>query len=126
MPISLLTAAVPPEPQKITRWSEVPPTASWMIWRAARGGVVGVGDAPRPVRAVEHLALADDPGPDRVHYGRSRVRGQWANHGNCHRGAPPLLYPLGNCSDQVDGDRWRRGQAVVHGAMRDHGVQSRP
>ena len=35
MPISLLTAAVAPEPQKITRWPAVPPTASWMIWRAS-------------------------------------------------------------------------------------------
>lgn len=34
MPTSLLTAAVAPEPQKTTRSSSVPPTASWMIRRA--------------------------------------------------------------------------------------------
>jgi len=28
-------AAVAPEPQKITRWPAVPPTALWMIWRAS-------------------------------------------------------------------------------------------
>ena len=35
MPISLLTAAVAPDPQKMTRSSAVPPTASRMIRRAS-------------------------------------------------------------------------------------------
>ena len=35
MPISLFTAAVAPEPQKMTRSSSVPPTASRMIRRAS-------------------------------------------------------------------------------------------
>ena len=35
MPISLLTAAVAPDPQKKTRSSSVPPTASWIIRRAS-------------------------------------------------------------------------------------------
>jgi len=35
MPISSLTAAVAPDPQKMTRSSSVPPTASWIIRRAS-------------------------------------------------------------------------------------------
>jgi hypothetical protein len=35
MPMSLLTAVVAPEPQKMTTSSSVPPTASWTICRAS-------------------------------------------------------------------------------------------
>ena len=44
------------------------------VQRPARRGVVGVGDAPRPVRAVEDLTLADDPGPDPLQQRRDRLR----------------------------------------------------
>ena len=40
MPISLLIAAVDPEPQKITRSSAVPPTASRIISRASSRSLV--------------------------------------------------------------------------------------
>jgi hypothetical protein len=64
------------------------------IQRAARGRVVGISNAPWPIRAVEHLALADDAGPDTLqqwHSGRcgtSDGRGRW-----CCRAFCPLLGP---------------------------------
>jgi hypothetical protein len=39
----------------------------------ARGGPVGVGDAPRPVGPGQHLAVADDRRPDPLHQGGRRV-----------------------------------------------------
>ena len=54
IPMSLLTAAVAPEPQKMTRSSSVPPTASRIIFRASsRSRVVC-----RPVPELSVCVLA--------------------------------------------------------------------
>ena len=54
MPTSLSTAAVAPDPQKITRSWSVPPTAWWMTWRAcSRSRVVW-----RPVPELSVWVLA--------------------------------------------------------------------
>jgi hypothetical protein len=64
------------------------------VQRPARRRVVGVGDAPRPVRALEYLPVADDSCPDPVHQGRSglhpgRVSRGW-HHGRALRHVPGL------------------------------------
>ena len=53
-PVSLATAAVAPDPQKMTRSWSVPPTAWWMTWRAcSRNRVVW-----RPVPELSVWVLA--------------------------------------------------------------------
>jgi hypothetical protein len=61
---------------------------------AARGGVVRVRDAPRPIRAIQHLALANDPGPDPLHQRHTRPHGPRLTRPDGHE-APPVA-----CSGQ--------------------------